>query len=184
MCMKKIIYTGILSLFLLGCSDSSPSVSQQPTTENKPKNQQPETVAAHTLDKENEAKSMPTVEDSSKTSEKSDKQTKWNRGGDPIDVTELNAEVVKAEKDLKANSSDENLKKNLSKAYTKRAVALTDARQYASAIGDYRKALKYDETNEEAKTWIATITGIYKGMNREVPAEGEEPEPLPFEKKS
>lgn len=179
--MKNTFFIAILSLFLYGCGDSKPNVSQQPIEKTENNQNQPETVAAHTLDKAEEAKAMPTAEDAAKV-EKSDKQTTWTRGGEAIDVSEFNAEIAKSEKDLKAKSTDETLKKNLSDAYTKRGVALTDARQYASAIGDYRKALKYDANNEEAKKWIATITNIYKSMNREVPDEGEEPEPLEFKK--
>ena len=180
--MKNVFFTAILSLLLFGCSGSAPTVSEQPVgnTENT---QQPETVAAHTLDKEQDAKAMPTADNTNgQTVEKSDKPTKWTRSGDPIDVSEFNAAIAKAEKDLKANPSDETLKKNLSAAYTKRGVALTEARQYASAIGDYRKAIKYDAANEEAKKWIATIANIYKSMKREIPPEGEEPEPLEFKK--
>ncbi len=170
-----------LCLFLFGCNSSQPNVSETPVE--KTDNGQPETVAAHTLDKEKEAKALPTGEPDSKV-EKSENKTKWTRSGDPIDVSGFDAEIAKAEKDLKAKPTDEALKKNLSDAYTKRGVALTEARQYAAAIGDYRKALKYDAGNEEAKKWIATITNIYKSMNREVPPAGEEPEPLEFKKEA
>jgi hypothetical protein len=59
-------------------------------------------------------------------------------------------------------------------------MALTDARQYASALGDFRRALKYDPSSEEAKTWIDQIIKIYDSMNKEYPKEGEEPPPLPW----
>jgi hypothetical protein len=59
-------------------------------------------------------------------------------------------------------------------------VALTDARQYASALGDYRRVLKYDPNNSEAKNWIEQIIGIYDSLGRESPKEGDEPPPLPF----
>jgi tetratricopeptide (TPR) repeat protein len=172
-------------LFLLGCGNSNPTVSEQPIDRNKSVNdqKQPETVAAHTLDDSKDAKAMPTAETSQKA-DQSDKKTKWTRSGNPIDVSEFNAAIAKAEKELKSNPNDVALKKNLSDAYTKRGVALTDARQYASAIGDYRRALKYNADNEEAKGWISQITGIYEMLKREVPKEGEEPEPLEFEKKS
>ena len=62
----------------------------------------------------------------------------------------------------------------------KRAVALTDARQYASALGDYRRAVKNDPENEEAKNWIDQIITIYGSLGRTPPPEGEEPPPLPF----
>lgn len=180
-CMRNIFFITILSLFLFGCGSSAPTVSKQPTEKNPTTQRQPETVAAHTLDKENDAKAMPTAETAQKV-EKSDKKTKWTRSGDPIDVTSFNSEIADAEKKLKSSPNDDAVKKNLSQAYTKRGIALTEARQYASAIGDYRKALKYNADNEEAKKWIATITSIYNSINREVPKEGEEPEPLEFKK--
>jgi tetratricopeptide (TPR) repeat protein len=178
--MRNAFLIAAFGLFLAGCSDSAPTVSDQPVgnTENA---QQPETVAAHTLDKEQDAKAMPTADNTNQV-EKSDKPTRWTRSGTPIDVAEFNAEIASAEKKLKADSADETLKKNLSEAFTKRGVALTNAQQYAAAIGDFRRALKYDADNEIAKTWISQITSIYKGLNREAPKEGEEPEPLEFKK--
>jgi cytochrome c-type biogenesis protein CcmH/NrfG len=59
---------------------------------------------------------------------------------------------------------------------------LTDARQYASALGDYRKAIKLDPNNAEAKQWIEQIVMIYESINRDYPKEGEEPPPLAFKK--
>jgi tetratricopeptide (TPR) repeat protein len=185
--MKKILIFIVLSLFFIGCGSSGPEISEKPIEQKKSsetKNGQPETVAAHTLDKENDAKAMPTVPKSEADKvdmvKSPDKKTKWTRSGNPIDTSKFDEDVKKAEKDFKAKSNDETAKKNLSEAYTKRGVALTEARQYAAAIGDYRKALKYNPENAEAKKWIATITNIYKSINREVPKEGEEPKPLEF----
>jgi tetratricopeptide (TPR) repeat protein len=101
-------------------------------------------------------------------------KSKWTQGGDPIDTSNFDADIAKAEK-----SGD---KKALSQAYEKRADALTKARQYAAALGDYRKALKADPSNGDAKNWVDQITMVYESMNREAPKEGEEPPPLPFKK--
>ena len=182
--MRSFIFIAILSVFLLACGDSNPPVSQKPieqkNTNTIRQQDQPETVAAHTLENKGNPVQMPTAEP--QKVEASKEKTKWTRSGNPVDVSKFNAEIADAEKKLNAKPDDESLKKNLSVAYTKRGVELTEARQYASAIGDYRKALKYDPANEEAKKWIATITNIYKSINREVPPEGEEPEPLEFTK--
>ena len=113
---------------------------------------------------------------------RSETKTKWTQSGNPIDTAEFDAEIAKAEKALKAKPKDAAAKKNLSEAYVKRGVALTEARQYASALGDYRRTLKLDPTNEEAKNGMDTIIGIYESLNREYPKEGEEPPPLPFKK--
>ena len=115
---------------------------------------------------------------------KSDTKTKWTQSGNPIDTTAFDSEIKQAESKQKANPKDETLKKSLAEAYVKRGIALTDARQYASALGDYRRALKLDPANEEAKKWIEQIISIYESINRSYPNEGEEPPPLPFKKES
>jgi tetratricopeptide (TPR) repeat protein len=76
------------------------------------------------------------------------------QSGTPIDTSEYDQEITKAEKASKAKPKDEQAKKALAEGYLKRAIALTEARQYASALGDYRRVLKLDENNEEAKKWI------------------------------
>ncbi len=88
-------------------------------------------------------------------------KSKWTQGGDPIDTTTFDA---------------------ISQAYQKRADALTKARQYAAALGDYRRAVKADPSNADAKNWIDQITMVYQSMNRESPKEGEEPPALPLKK--
>ena len=109
-------------------------------------------------------------------------KSKWTQSGDPIDTKELDAAVAAAEKASSAKPSDAAAKKSLADAYFKRAVALTDARQYASALGDYRRTIKLDPTNAEASEWIERIVSIYASINRASPKEGEEPPPLPFNK--
>jgi PBP1b-binding outer membrane lipoprotein LpoB len=188
--MKNIYLIVFLSLFLVGCGENKPQVSDKPIEKNPASDQQkqPETVAAHTLDKEKDAenasatKDDETVKDAPPLVQKSDKKTKWSRSGTPVDVSSQTQMVIEAEKKLKAKPADADLKKNLAEAYTKRGVVLTSSQQYAAAIGDFRKALKYDANNEIAKNWVEQITGIYKSMNREAPPEGEEPEPLEFTK--
>lgn len=120
----------------------------------------------------------------STTAPKSGEKTKWTQSGDPIETKEFDAEIAKAEKNLKAKPSDETLKKALAESYFKRGFALTEARQYAAALGDYRKALKLDPDNAEAQTWIKRIIDIYDGLNKDYPSEGEEPPALPFKKES
>ncbi|MGH9945763.1 MAG: tetratricopeptide repeat protein [Pyrinomonadaceae bacterium] len=110
---------------------------------------------------------------------------KWSQSGDPIDTAKFDKVIADAEKVFKAKPSDEAAKKALSQAYFERGFALTEARQYASALGDYRRALKLDPTNEESKKWIDTIVGIYvSSVKKAPPKEGDEPPPLPFSKKT
>ncbi len=110
-------------------------------------------------------------------------KSKWKQSGDPIDTKEFDTAIAVAEVALKKSPNDLAVKKRLADAYFARGMALTDpARQYASALGDFRRAVKYDPTNSTAKGWIDQITMIYDSMNRESPKEGEEPPPLPFTK--
>jgi len=161
-----------LSLCLaFGCSNAAKPVAQNTTATNSATAERPQTAIAHGPQ---ETKPAATAVNGEKS--------KWTASGDPIDTKQLDAAVVSAEKALAGKSSDASKKKALAEAYYNRAVALTQARQYASALGDYRRALKHDPENEEAKGWIDQIINIYASINREYPKDGEEPPPLPFTK--
>jgi tetratricopeptide (TPR) repeat protein len=101
-----------------------------------------------------------------------------------IDTTKFDADIKQAEKAFRAKSKDEQAKKALAEAYARRAFALTEVAQYRSALGDFRKSLKLDPTNQEAKSMHDEIVRIFESMKREIPAEGAEPTPLPFRKES
>jgi tetratricopeptide (TPR) repeat protein len=105
-------------------------------------------------------------------------------GGDPIDTAKFDGVIAEAEKVVNAKPNDAAAKSALADAYFDRGFALTEARQYAAALGDYRKALKLIPDHEESKKWIDQIVGIYKMLNKEAPKEGEEPAPLPFKKQA
>lgn len=107
---------------------------------------------------------------------------KFAQGGEAIDTAKFDGVIAEAEKNLKAKPTDAAAKNALADAYFDRGFALTEARQYAAALGDYRKALKHVPDHEESKKWIDQIVGIYKMLNKEAPKEGEEPPPLPFKK--
>jgi tetratricopeptide (TPR) repeat protein len=87
----------------------------------------------------------------------------------------LDADIAKTEKAHQAKPADAAATKALADAYFARADALTEARQYRSALGDYRKGLKLDPTNQSARTMHDQIIDIFNQMGREVPAEGTEP---------
>ena len=95
-----------------------------------------------------------------------------------IDVSEMTAKIEKADKELKAKPADAKTKENLAAAYFERAFALTEAAQYRAALGDFRKGLKLNPNNKEAKDMHDQIIGIFKSIGREPPKEGEEPPPL------
>ena len=106
---------------------------------------------------------------------------KWSASGDPIDTSKFDENIAKAEKSMKAKPDDAS-KSLLAEAYFARGFALTEARQYASALGDYRRALKLQPNHEESQKWVDQILGIYQMLKKEAPKEGEEPPPLPFKK--
>ena len=88
--------------------------------------------------------------------------------------------IAEAEKAFKAKPNDAAAKTALADAYFDRGFALTEARQYAAALGDYRKALKIVPDHEESQKWLDQIVSIYKMLKKEAPKEGEEPPPLPW----
>lgn len=103
-------------------------------------------------------------------------------GGTPVDTSLYDAEIKRLEQTLAKRKNDSEMQQELARAYAARAARLTEAQQYRSALGDWRRAAKLNSANEEAHTMIATITGIMRSMNRPVPAPGEEPTPLPYRK--
>lgn len=171
--MKHILIFAMAALVLSGCGDSAAPVgSGENTASQNERRLEGETVIAHSTDRSGKSPAGENKDSGGKSG--------WSRGGDPIDTSEFDSEIASAKKALDASPNSDPAKKTLSEAYTKRGVALTQARQYAAALGDYRKAVKLDPSNQTAKTWIDQIIVIYSGMNKEYPKEGEEPEPLPY----
>ena len=167
--MKRSILILAASMIAIGCGNAAKPIESN-TTAAASTPERSETAIAH-----GPKEQMP-------ADNSNGQKTKWSQGGDPMDTTALDADIAKAEKALSAKPSDPAAKKELGTAYYKRAVALTDKRQYASALGDYRRSFKYDPSNTEAKDWIDKIIMIYDSMNKASPPEGEEPPPLPFKK--
>jgi len=164
--MKSILII-LLAVLSFACGNAPQTVQQNSNTGRTDRSQ---TVIAHSTENQNAV--QPAAGD----------KGKWSQSGDPIDTKEFDDAVRSAEKALSSKPADPAAKRSLSEAYYKRGVALTDARQYASALGDYRKALKYDPQNTEAKDWIDKIIMIYDGLKKSYPKDGEEPPPLPFTK--
>lgn len=100
-----------------------------------------------------------------------------------IDVSQMTAAIEKADKEAKAKPNDAKAKNALAEAYFVRAFALTEAAQYRSALGDFRKGLKLNPNNEDAKQMHDQIISIFQSIGREPPKEGEEPPPMPIEGK-
>lgn len=171
--MKKgliLIAATVVAVMNIGCGSTA-----QPVANTAPANsqtlptrdaQQPPVVSSHSAEKS--ANSKPAQPSSPNQM--------------AIDVSEMTSKIEKADKDLKAKPADAAAKKTLAAAYFERAFALTKAAQYRSALGDFRKGLKLDPSNEEAKSMHDQIISIFESIGREPPKEGEEPPPMPFNK--
>lgn len=160
--IKRLLITLFAGVLAFGCNTARPTATNTANTA-APAKDRPQTQIAH-----GDKPQAPA----------GNSAAQWKQSGDPIDTKELDAAIAASEVAFKKNASDENVKKSLSDAYFKRATALTEARQYASALGDYRRTMKYDPTNTDAKEWIDKIIMIYESMGRSYPKEGEEPPPL------
>jgi len=181
--MKKIaiLSFGIFSIFsLIGCSSNSTQpVAPNTNTAVVINRNQMETVTAHSTEK-----SMPPMSSSNAAgaANKPASGSSESPMARAIDVSAQTAKIEKAEKDYKAKASDDKAKENLASAYFERAFRLTEAAQYRAALGDFRKGLKLNPNDTEAKAMHDQIIEIFKSIPREPPKEGEEPAPLPFNK--
>lgn len=177
--MKKITLLSLFAIISIGCGGSAPTQTQTQTNSNAtttastPKKEERQTVAAHTTETQ---KPMTSQSNSGGSNAPSSPMQK------AVDVSAQTAAIEKAEKDYKAKPADAKAKEALATAYFERAFVLTDAAQYRAAIGDFRKGLKLNPDDKEAKGMHDQIVSIFKIIGREPPKEGEEPAPLPFTK--
>ncbi len=171
--MKTKIAILIAGSILAGACTNATPVSNTPTVSNTntvvTKTDAPSTVSSHSSSPTNSTPSTTSPSGSSPMAK-------------AVDVTEMTANIEKAEKQFKAKPADASAKAALSKAYFDRAVALTGAAQYRAALGDLRKCLKLDPKNTEAQDMLDQSTAIFKSLGRELPKEGEEPTPMPVTK--
>lgn len=161
-------------LFLSACQNETTPRVNSSTSDSQSPQERPQTVTAHTTENQTpkpaNSVGVPAA------------PYKSSATGEPIDTAKFDGTIAAAEKIVKSKPADEAAKKTLADAYFDRGFALTEARQYASALGDYRRALKYDANHEESKKWIGQIVGIYGMLKKDAPKEGEEPPALPFKK--
>lgn len=177
--LKTITIFSFSILFFVGCDKATTTTNTNASALEKASNSL--VVSGRS---QQQADSSSAAPQTSQPIQKSQTKTRWTQSGSPIDTSSFDREIEKAEKDFGAKPKDAAARTALAAAFFKRGAALTQAGQYASALGDYRNVLKYDADNAEAKTWIGKIVKIYDSINREAPKAGEEPPPLPFEKKS
>jgi tetratricopeptide (TPR) repeat protein len=173
--MKKALVIGFFAVALAACSDSAQQAhNASNTTVSNGRSADSLVTSSHSSDK------MPGANGAAQNG--APKTQTESPMAKQIDVSELTANIEKAEKDYKAKQTDAKAKDSLAEAYFARAFALTEAAQYRSALGDFRKGLKLDPDNTDAKKMHDEILRIFAGMKREPPKEGEEPPPMPFNK--
>lgn len=95
--------------------------------------------------------------------------------GGTIDTAAYDAKIKQAEAKAKSSTATETDKKAAAAAYLERANVYYTAGQpslYKFALGDFRTALKYDPSNDEARAKLDQIVSIYQSMGRPVPSNG------------
>jgi hypothetical protein len=92
-----------------------------------------------------------------------------------VNTAELDAKIERAEAKAKAASAVEADKRAAAAAYIERGNVYYEAGApalYKFALGDFRRALKYDPANSEARAKMTQIVQIYESMGRPVPPNG------------
>lgn len=176
--MKKIIILSFLTVFSISCSTAKqPTANTNVSTEKSVSTESSENsmvVSSHSSAAENSVSLHSTKLDSKTSPGENSPMAR------PVDVSQMTADIEKSEKTFKQNQKDEKTKNKLAEAYFVRAFALTDAAQYRAALGDFRKGLKLNPNNTDAKAMHDKIIDIFENsLHREPPKEGEEPPPLP-----
>jgi hypothetical protein len=95
--------------------------------------------------------------------------------GGTVDTSAYDAKIKQAEAKAKSSTATDADKKAAAAAYLERANVYYTAGQpslYKFALGDFRIALKYDPSNDEARAKLDQIVSIYQSMGRPVPSNG------------
>lgn len=95
----------------------------------------------------------------------------------PVETPALDAKIEKAETKAKAAGASDADKKAAARAYFERADFFRGEGSpvlYKFALADYRRGLRYDPSNEDARAKMDEIVSIYKSMGRPVPELGNE----------
>jgi hypothetical protein len=95
----------------------------------------------------------------------------------PVATPELDSKIEKAIAKAKASGATAADKKAAAAAYMERADfywSSENVQLYRYALGDYRRVLRYDPENGQAKERIDYLISIYQSLNRPVPDNGME----------
>jgi len=184
--MKKLAVLSLGIFTLVGCSggnSGSMELQKIPVSNANTavitNRQQSEIVAAHSTEKSLPPMTANAARSANTTNKTNSTESPMARA---IDVSMQTSKIEAAEKEFKAKSGDAKAKENLAAARFERAFLLTEAAQYRAALGDFRKGLKLDPNDAEAKAMHDKVLEIFASLNREPPKEGEEPAPMPFNK--
>lgn len=96
-------------------------------------------------------------------------------GKPDMDTAALDAKIKLVEAKAQVAGAGEADKRAAAAAYVERGNVYRDAGQpqlYKFALGDYRRALRYDPSNTEARARMDEIVAIYQSMGRPVPTNG------------
>ena len=99
-------------------------------------------------------------------------------GAGAPDTAALDKKIEQAEAKAKSPKATDADKKTAAAAYVERGNIFYNAGQpmlYKFALRDFRIALRYDSTNEEARSKKDQIEQIYQQMGRPIPELGNEP---------
>lgn len=173
----KFLIILVITIFTFGCGNNAATVQNSNTASQPQRAEKLQSTTVHTT--EGQA-TPPVVNENAATAADSAKGGKFSQGGNPIDLTEFNKAIALMEKANKEGPKDVKTRAELAQAYFERGFALTEARQYAAALKDYRSALKLVPDHAESIKWEKQIIGIYEMMKKEYPKPGEEPDPLPW----
>jgi cytochrome c-type biogenesis protein CcmH/NrfG len=94
------------------------------------------------------------------------------------DITQLNGEIERLEKQAERNPADDETQDELARAYVKRAKVEQDGSQFQEALADYQRALRHDPDNLDAQAGAATVDQQLGGDQQE--DENGAPAPLPI----
>ena len=169
---NKILSLSLLALLVSACGNQTPTTTEKAQQNNI-------NVAVKTSDNTLTVSSRSQGNTQTASVPTGGNQTNASPMARAVDVAKLTEEIDKAKAAYDKNQKSDEAKNALAKAYFDRAFILTDAAQYRAAMGDFRKGLKLDPSDEKAKNMYEEIIRIFESIGREPPKEGEEPPPMP-----
>jgi hypothetical protein len=105
-------------------------------------------------------------------------QGRRNPHASQVNTRELDLRIARAESRLAAPNATRADRAAAAAAYVERGniyFAAGTPSLYRFALGDFRRAAKYDPANSEAREKAARIVGVFDSMGRPVPTNGDEP---------